>query len=406
MKSKKLILLTSEFPFGKGETFLESELPFLAAKFEQVIIVSNDMRNNSSIKLPQNCSARRFNLELTKLEKLRSLLGIASSEFKAEKKYVQQHLKLPMNLGIRNTMLVSLFRSKKIKDNLIDVNGSTDFSNTVCYSYWCDDNALGLALLQLEFPEVKTVSRAHGWDLYFEATQFNYLPFRKNIVNGLSEFYPISQKGLDYVVNRWGISKDSVKVKRLGSLGGEYIAIGTKSKVVSCSNLIPLKRVDLIASALCQINDMELEWFHFGDGVEMKKIEAILKNMPSSIKVHFLGRKSNREILNWYKENGPNLFLNVSTTEGIPVSIMEAMSFGIPALATDVGGTSEIVNNKNGALLPVDITAEQLANRIKLFFQSTTESQEEKRRRSLDTWRSMYDAEKNYRAFASDLVEL
>lgn len=41
----------------------------------------------------------------------------------------------------------------------------------------------------------------------------------------------------------------------------------------------------------------------------------------------------------------------MSDSEGIPVSIMEAMSFGIPVIARNVGGMSEIVNEENGLLL-------------------------------------------------------
>ncbi|MFR4320263.1 MAG: glycosyltransferase [Blautia massiliensis (ex Durand et al. 2017)] len=44
--------------------------------------------------------------------------------------------------------------------------------------------------------------------------------------------------------------------------------------------------------------------------------------------------------------------MNVSSSEGIPVSIMEATSFGIPGIATDAGGTKEIIRDKeNGVLL-------------------------------------------------------
>ena len=38
-----------------------------------------------------------------------------------------------------------------------------------------------------------------------------------------------------------------------------------------------------------------------------------------------------------------DLFINTSSSEGVPVSIMEALSVGIPIIATDVGGTKEIV---------------------------------------------------------------
>jgi hypothetical protein len=45
----------------------------------------------------------------------------------------------------------------------------------------------------------------------------------------------------------------------------------------------------------------------------------------------------------------------------IPVSIMEAMAAGIPALATDVGGNTKIVDKETGHVLPVEITAGTLA---------------------------------------------
>ncbi|NMC40567.1 MAG: glycosyltransferase, partial [Bacteroidales bacterium] len=54
-------------------------------------------------------------------------------------------------------------------------------------------------------------------------------------------------------------------------------------------------------------------------------------------------------------------FINVSSSEGVPVSVMEALSFGIPVIATDAGGTSEIVNNTNGRLIPVDFDPKDLA---------------------------------------------
>ena len=48
-------------------------------------------------------------------------------------------------------------------------------------------------------------------------------------------------------------------------------------------------------------------------------------------------------------------YVNLSTSEGIPVSIMEAMSYGIPVVATDVGGTSEaVVTGRSGLLIGVD----------------------------------------------------
>ena len=54
-------------------------------------------------------------------------------------------------------------------------------------------------------------------------------------------------------------------------------------------------------------------------------------------------------------------------SEGIPVSIMEAQSFGTPVIATDTGGVKELVAPGTGFLLPVDFKPEDLAERIGLF---------------------------------------
>ena len=49
-----------------------------------------------------------------------------------------------------------------------------------------------------------------------------------------------------------------------------------------------------------------------------------------------------------------DLLMNVSYFEGIPVSMMEALSVGIPLLGPDVGGVSEIIKNGyNGFLVPI-----------------------------------------------------
>jgi len=56
MANKKLVLITSDFPFGKGETFLETELPFLAPTFESILIVSSNVTSIEQRPLPSNCT--------------------------------------------------------------------------------------------------------------------------------------------------------------------------------------------------------------------------------------------------------------------------------------------------------------------------------------------------------------
>ena len=101
-----------------------------------------------------------------------------------------------------------------------------------------------------------------------------------------------------------------------------------------------------------------------------------------------------------YLSNSPvDLFVNVSSYEGLPVSIMEAFAYGIPAMATDAGGTSELVNSTNGMLIPVDIDPKTLSRKIEKFIATYYKSNSELRKNAFTTWKNNYDKEKNYEEF-------
>ncbi|NCO54621.1 MAG: glycosyltransferase, partial [Bacteroidetes bacterium] len=68
-----------------------------------------------------------------------------------------------------------------------------------------------------------------------------------------------------------------------------------------------------------------------------------------------------------------DLFINVSESEGIPVSIMEALSAGIPVIATNVGGTNEIVNNDVGFLIDKEFEINTAVNIINNYLNSPIE---------------------------------
>ncbi len=56
----------------------------------------------------------------------------------------------------------------------------------------------------------------------------------------------------------------------------------------------------------------------------------------------------------------------MSSSEGLPVTMMECMARGMPVMATDVGGVCEIVENgKNGFMLKPDFTDGELVSAIK-----------------------------------------
>ena len=172
--------------------------------------------------------------------------------------------------------------------------------------------------------------------------------------------------------------------------------------LVSCSNLVDVKRVHLIIRALMRCRP-KVHWYHFGDGELREKLEAKAKALPDHVKYTFMGYRANEEVQRFYAEHSIDAFLNVSQSEGIPVSVMEAESYGIPIVATDVGGTSEIVHNgENGILLKVDFTDGDLLSAIR----DVVEKADQYRAAAIRTWESMSDAQKVFPAFFRKLAEV
>jgi hypothetical protein len=78
---------------------------------------------------------------------------------------------------------------------------------------------------------------------------------------------------------------------------------------------------------------------------------------------------------------------------------MEAMSCGIPVMATDVGGVSEIVDGTNGFLLHSDLTAPELAEELDRCAGLSKERWEQMSMAARSMWKTRYNADENYRHF-------
>ena len=304
-------------------------------------------------------------------------------------------------------MIVSLNKAIQIDFFLQNLLNKQTIQDTIFYSYWCDDSALALALLKERHPSITTICRAHGWDLYFETNKYNHLPFKPFISKNTNQIFTISNTGKKYIQKRWNV-KVKPNTAFLGVNSNNLLAPNKNEFIlVSCSNTIKIKRVELILYALQQITNTSMKWVHFGDGAELDNLKEKAQTINSKIQIEWKGRVENEVVMQYYKKENPSLFINVSSTEGIPVSIMEAFSFGIPAIATNVGGTHEILtDNYNGILLKENPTIEEIKFAI-LKIKNLEDAEYQKLK--LNAWNTMnekFDAEKNYKTFYETLLNL
>jgi glycosyltransferase involved in cell wall biosynthesis len=116
-----------------------------------------------------------------------------------------------------------------------------------------------------------------------------------------------------------------------------------------------------------------------------------------------LGFLENDEVFKFYEITPIDVLINASSSEGIPVSIMEAQSCGIPVIATDVGGSSEIVNSNNGILLSSNPDKKEIAEAI-TFLINNKNIAAEMQKSSFKSWENNYNAEVNFGNFAKNIL--
>ncbi len=87
------------------------------------------------------------------------------------------------------------------------------------------------------------------------------------------------------------------------------------------------------------------------DGPNRQELERLAEASCNKKNILFLGWRTREEIVEILSIT--DIFVNPSYSEGLPTSVLEAAAVGLPIVATDVGGTNEIIENyKTGLLVP------------------------------------------------------
>ena len=128
-----------------------------------------------------------------------------------------------------------------------------------------------------------------------------------------------------------------------------------KLKIITVANLVPGKQISrfirgLISFAI-KYGQLEITYDVIGGGPERENIANASSSSPRNLKVNLLGELSNEKVLSNYVKSEYDLFVLPSASEGLSVAVMEAMSFGIPALVTNVGGMCELVEDGVSGLM-------------------------------------------------------
>ncbi len=399
-RPRTLVLFTSTFPFGHGETFLESELPVLARHFETVVVHPAAARAGAPFRsIPSNAivgspispqsSIRKKWLTAVNIARHRALRG----DF-LQSNVLRSRLRL-------SACLVAAGYDRFMRDWLATTD--TKLDDAVFYFYWGRGPAYGIEELRSKTNN-RIVVRLHGYDL-FEDRNAGYIPLREQVFAGADKLCSVSEAGRRYLAERYPAHAAKMMVSRLGTNDhgeGHFAPDDARLTIVSCANLVQLKRIPLLAEMLSGLPKRSIDWHHFGDGADRHNVEQHVAGFAPHVRATLHGQRANAEVIDFFRTHHVDAFISVSETEGVPVSIMEATSFGIPVIATDVGGTAEILTQEGAVLLPPQFSRTEFEAAIESV--AVMSKDRELRNNIRDHWRQVAHAETNYEAFVRDVL--
>lgn len=235
-------------------------------------------------------------------------------------------------------------------------------ANCVAEAFWFDFQSAALTSLGLT-----AAVRAHRYEI--ESRRGRRL--RALTIARSAGLHAVSNAGAALLRERYPANADKISASPLGT--GTDVAVSTPRDLAATrtvSFITIAGATDRKRPGLCiemtgwlarSRPGWQVSWTLIGDGPALEPLRQAAANAMSlypNLRIHLPGAMPHAGAMQALDTGAYDFALLLSASEGIPVSLMECMARGIPAVATDVGGTSEIVNDDTGILLPPDTDPE------------------------------------------------
>jgi teichuronic acid biosynthesis glycosyltransferase TuaC len=134
--------------------------------------------------------------------------------------------------------------------------------------------------------------------------------------------------------------------------------------LLSVGHLIPRKGHDLVIQALQRLAETDL--IVIGDGPEREALEALAMELGVRDRVRFVGALVQEELRNYY--GAADALVLASSREGWANVLLESMACGTPVVASNIGGTPEVVSAPEGGMLMTERTANGIVQAVQRLF--------------------------------------
>jgi len=191
--------------------------------------------------------------------------------------------------------------------------------------------------------------RRFGWRIELRRTLRNWALRQMRAVIVPSAY-------LKRIVTGWGVEASRLYViynafePVVGNDPPADIPLATPHRLITVCRLTAWKGVDGLIETIASLPDVGL--VVVGDGPERENLEALVGQLGVGERVHFAGRVPGERVHAYLR--ACDLFVLNSRYEGLPHVVLEALAAGLPVVATDAGGTGEVIQDGvNGRLVSI-----------------------------------------------------
>ena len=129
------------------------------------------------------------------------------------------------------------------------------------------------------------------------------------------------------------------------------------------SRLVSHKNIEKIIKAISDLNSPLINLNIIGDGPELNQLQKISLESNNRDNIIFHGKLNRDDINHIFLKS--DIYIQASNYEGLPHSLLEAMSYGIPVLCTPVGECKEILGNEDrGYILDLPVSKNNIKSKI------------------------------------------
>ncbi len=187
------------------------------------------------------------------------------------------------------------------------------------------------------------------------------LPLTNHIISN-------SEAGKKILIERTGVKEEKISVIYNGVSAKKPCPVQVKEntkrrdriKIGFIGRLTKLKGLIYLLESIAQLKNKKISLVLIGDGPERENLEKLSRELNIENQVKFLGRKENA----WEYMANFDVFVLSSLWEGTPNVILEAMSQGVPVIATHVGGIPEMIDDGKTGFLTESKNPKVLAEKI------------------------------------------